>query len=141
MNTAIVNARALLMLFARSEWKDLYVRYAEGEVFIARTSGGANPMLSGNAPATITAGGDAGAVAAQAFTAAESILAPHVGTVVSILAPRTAVNAGVVVAQIEVLGQRIDICSALEGIVADVWVVEGQFIEYGFPLISIAPAG
>lgn len=133
---SLVNdARVLLAQLLRSQWGELHVRTPHGEIFIGRPGAGPNPMrgaasAAGHPPVSQ---GSTSALAARV-----AVRAPHVGTVRAVLPAGTSVEAGTVVVRLAVLGEETEIRSAHAGIVADVFAVDGEFVEYESPLFSLA---
>ena len=133
MKVMVDNARVLLAQFARSDWRELHVHTPDGEIFIARAGGGANPMLR-------PAAGEAALPPVAADAALVTIAAPHVATVAWILAPGSPVGVGTVVARLDLLGETVEVSSAGAGVVAARHVADGDFVEYDAPLLAISPA-
>lgn len=133
MKVMIDNARVLLGHFVRSDWREMHVRTPDGEIFIARHGGGANPMLGSVA-------GDAAASTAAMDAARVTIAAPHVATVAWIIAPGTPVGDGTVVARLDLLGETVEVSTARAGVVTECHVADGDFVEFEAPLLAISPA-
>jgi biotin carboxyl carrier protein len=112
-----------------SGWKDIHVVSAGTEIFIAREGGRSNPMRqAAAAPAT--------AVAPTPLEA-EVVTAPHVASVVSVLAVGTIVSAGDRVATIRVLDEEEIISAPSAGSVAAIHVDAGALIEFKAPIVSL----
>lgn len=82
---------------------------------------------------------------AQGEAAVESVpvRAPAVGIYragKAALSAGASVDAGAVVGHIETLDQRTDVAVSTGGIIADLSVQDGQFVEYGQSLLVISPA-
>lgn len=136
---AVDDLRALMTSFVDGDWSETYVVDARGEIFIARDGGGPNPLLgermaSGNEPADRTA------VAAATGTLRD-ITAPHVATLVSILAPGDHVAAGAELARLSVLDEEEPFLSPVAGEVAEVCVEAGALVEHGTLLVRLREPG
>ena len=128
MNPTLREVSLLLEQFQNAEWRDLYMRTERYSLFIAKPGGARNPMLGEPL---------AKAAAPIDVAAANTISAPHLATVSSLLAVGSDVQRGTVVGQIEVLGAREDIVSNTSGIVAEVLAPVGTLVEYETPLLRI----
>jgi acetyl-CoA carboxylase biotin carboxyl carrier protein len=116
------NVRALLAAFARSPWRDLHLRTELAEVFIAKTNGGANPMVAQQADQHNV----------------KTVRAPHIASMLSVLPNGTKIAAGDVVATIELLGAPIEIVSADAGTILSAEGFPGGLVEYDQPLVTLA---
>lgn len=132
MSAPIHEIRALLLQFERSDLKDLYYRSPQWSVFMARPGGGANPLLAA------IAGAEPAASPAPAALAPET--APHLG----LFAPRCAVGevveAGAVVAVIDVLGRKTDVVARTAGRVRALRAGADALVEYGDVLVELEAA-
>lgn len=130
--TAIDNARALMDGLLKSDWKELHVASDGLEVFIARDGAGPNPMLG----EVVTAAPATSAPPAVA-AAVKEITAPHVATLVSLVAEGTEVQAGDSVAVLSVLDEEEDLPAPAAGRVAGLLAQAGDLVEFGTPLLRI----
>ena len=115
----VTDVRALLTLFAKSDWNEFHLRTGEIELFMARTEGIADPM------------------ARASGQAAAEVRAPHLATLVSLIEPGTILAAGEVAGTIELLGERIDLVSAVAGTVDRHLVEPGRLVEYDQALLTL----
>lgn len=123
--------RALLLQFERSTLKDLYFRSGDWAVFMARPGGGANPML-GAAPVA--------GEAARAPAVVEATTAPHLGLFEPRCAVGDAVEAGAVVAVLDVLGRKTDVAAKVAGRVRALGAARDALVEYGQVLVELEAA-
>jgi biotin carboxyl carrier protein len=65
------------------------------------------------------------------------IVAPHVGTIAEVKAVGSLVQAGQVVATLELLGELIDVPASVGGIVDSVQSSAGELVQYGEPIAWI----
>lgn len=116
----ISEVRAMLALFARSEWKDLHVRTPSIELFIAKPGGAANPI---------------------AITASDAIAirAPHVATLLSLADVGAVLTEGQTVAVIELLGEKIEVPTVCAGLVTAHRAMPRELVEYDQILLTLAP--
>lgn len=121
MSDTAMQVRALMAAFVKSPWRDLHVRSAEWEIFLAKTDGAANPMM-----------------AAPRASDGPTLAAPHLGLFFATLARGTAFDAGAVIGQIELLGEREDIFADTAGRIDAVLVEDGALVEYKAPLLRLA---
>ena len=128
--TAIDDARALLDTLLASDWNDVHVVAGGTEIFIARRSGRANPLL---------AGGETAAAAApeQRATAREEVRAPHVATLVEVVPVGTPVAAGDRVAVLRVLDDEQPLTAAVAGTVGATPAAPGALLDYGAPVVVL----
>ena len=122
--SSVENARALLDLFRRSDWRELHVRVKGEEMFLARPGAGPNPMLGYAAPAA----------------KAEMLRAPHIATLVSLTQSGTRVAAGDGVATLALLDEIIEIASPLDGAIGAAQARPGALLDYDAPIVEIVPA-
>ena len=134
MTGIIPDVRALLRRFNRMDYRDIWVRHDDFELFIARAGGSANPLRHQAATSDMDA-----VVSAPQAVAASVIAAPHIGTFLSALPPGSRVEAGAAVAWMDLLGEVIEVPAAIAGIVAAVTPQAGELVEYGAPLVSLVP--
>lgn len=134
--TAIDNARALMDGLLKSDWKELHVASDGLEVFIARDGAGPNPMLG-----EVIAAAPVGAVPPVASAVAKEITAPHVATLVSLVAEGTEVQAGDSVAVLSVLDEEEDLPAPAAGRVTGLLAKAGDLVEFGTPLLQIEERG
>lgn len=128
MIDAVHESRALLRLFERSALKDLYIRTPNYSFFVARASGAANPLREVDPRSE--------ASAAEAW----SLTAPHVASVRSILPMGAQVQAGAIVATLDLLGETFDLTAECDGVIAAVLVAENDLVEFDRPILRIARA-
>jgi len=128
----IEEIRAMLLQFERSALRDLYVRSADWTLFMARPGGAANPML-----AAVESPPPAVLPPAVLTVAA---MAPHLGLFEPRCAVGEMVEAGAVIAVIDVLGRKTEVVSAVAGRVAAVHAAANDLVEYGASLLDIAAA-
>lgn len=126
MNSTIEEVRALLASFTASPWRDLHFRSGGWSLFMAKTGGGANPMLA-----------RAGQAVAAAVAALRDVTAPHLGIFSARVAPGAEVEAGTVIGQVDKLGEATDVVSETAGRVAEVLLQDGDLAEYGAPLVRL----
>lgn len=129
----IVNeARAMLLQFARSPLKDLYLRTDAVTMFMARAQGGPNPMRGAkNAPLA--------AVAPHASPAV-AVVAPHLGLFTPSVSIGDHVPAGGVLGTLDVLGRTTDVISDSAGVVAAIHFAANDLVEFGEALVDVALA-
>ena len=65
------------------------------------------------------------------------IVAPHVGTLAEVKMVGSLVQAGQVVARLELLGEFIDVSTSVAGIVGAVQSSTGELVQYGEPIAWI----
>lgn len=127
---AIADARALLDTLLSSGWQDMHVVSGGTEIFLARNGGGANPMraaaLHVAAPDTLATGPET------------AVKAPHVATLVDVLAVGTRVEAGQKVATLHVLDAEQAVEAPVSGIVVRLDAAAGDLLDYGAALLQIA---
>lgn len=111
-DAALVNdSRALLDAFARQDLSQLDVRLrSDVQLRLLREA----PVPSG-----------------------EPVLAPHVGTFVDSKADGAVVQAGEVVATIELLAERISLVATRAGVVSGGKFEPGELVQYGDPLVWV----
>lgn len=132
---AIDDLRALMGSFLEGDWAETHVIDARGEIFIARAGGGPNPLLGElceDAYETADAGADPGVTGAL-----RDIAAPHVATLVSVLAAGAPVAAGEELARFSVLDEAESFLSPAAGVVAEVCVAPGVLVEHGTILVRL----
>lgn len=130
---AIIDARALLDALVTNGWKEMHVVSGDSEIFLARQGGRANPMRhipvpAPPAPAPSTEGGQGRETKVQA---------PHVATLVSVLAVGTSVAAGQSVATLRVLEAETEVAATVGGTIVRVDAVPGDLLDYAALLLSI----
>ncbi len=125
--SAISDLRGLLAIVERSDWREFYLRTGDWTVFMARPGGGPDPMMSGGEEPV-------------AYGPTTAITAPHIATFLSALPVASEIEVGGVLAQIELLGETIDVVSDQAGVVTALLVEPGVLVEYGQPLVEIATA-
>lgn len=133
---AIDNARALIDGMLASDWKELHIASDGLEIFIARNGAGPNPMLGGYAVAE-----PAASAPAEAPVASRDITAPHVATLVSIVAVGTQVEAGAPLAVLSVLDEQENLAAPCAGRVVAHLAGTGDLVEFGTPLVRFEELG
>ncbi|MBB5685888.1 biotin/lipoyl-containing protein [Sphingobium boeckii] len=133
MSDTIDTTRALLRMFQQSGYGDIHVRSGDFAIFIARHAGQVNPLRG----SVVRAGVVPVAEAAGMPGARTIIAAPHIASMVSAIAPGSAVDVGDHVARIELLGESIDLVAEQRGFIQDVAAQPGQLLEYGAPIVTI----
>jgi biotin carboxyl carrier protein len=125
---AINNARALLDAMLAGGWQQVCITGNEGDYFIARDRGIANPLLvAGETPAAPVPQGPA-----------KAIMAPHVGTVAWLVPVGHAVAAGDVIVRLMVLDEQVDVVAASAGKIAEHHVRIDELAQFGTPLLALA---
>jgi biotin carboxyl carrier protein len=124
----ITEIRALLRQFERSPLKDLYYRSSEWTVFLARQDGGANPLHAARDVTVDAPGPDATTVA---------VSAPHLGMFEPRCAIGDVVEAGGLLAVIDVLGRQTEVRAGQGGVVGAVVAASGGLIEFGEVLVEL----
>jgi biotin carboxyl carrier protein len=127
VNEIVRDARAFLRRFELVDYGDMLIRNGGFSLFIARESGGANPL---RAPA---------ASAEAPSPAVEHVVhAPHLGTFRSALTPGSRVGENGRVATIELLGEAVEVRTDRPGTVSAVLPQAGELVEYGAPLVRLS---
>ncbi len=126
---AIGDARALLAEMLTKGWRQIHVRSGDAEFFITSDGGRANPL------------GRPGQGSLGVSSARHLIVAPHVATLVSVLAPGANVAAGEPLAMLELLGTNIPIIAEQAGRVDEVYLMSGDLVEFGMPVLTVVAAG
>lgn len=127
MDAAIQDIRALLWQFQKAGLKDFYWRKDGLRLFLARRDGGANPMLAA-VPAAVGEG------------TAVSVTAPHLGLFELVSKVGDTVEAGAVVARIDVLGRKTDVLAKDAGRVVALGFATEDLVEFGDCLLELAAA-
>jgi biotin carboxyl carrier protein len=128
---AIDDARALLDALVTSDWQDMHVVAGETEIFIAKTTGRANPMRE--APSSIVP-------EVIASTETHDVRAPHVATFVGAVAIGSRVAVGDRVATLRVLDQEQELLADVAGTIAAHPVAAGALIEFGASVVTLGKA-
>ena len=136
MNDMIETARAMIDLVCRSAWRDVYVRTAAGELFIAKLGGAPNPMRGGARARPAAASSPAGDPVVLAPIA---MTAPHIASFVSSMAIGDRIEAGDAACRIAVLDEVFDVRSPTSGTVASILAGPSQLVEFGAPLMTVQP--
>lgn len=121
-------ARAMLLQFAKSPLKDLYLRTDAVTMFMARAQGGANPMRGAK---------DAPLAAASPTV---PVVAPHLGLFMPSVSVGDHVSAGGVLGTLDVLGRQTDVVSDGAGVVAAIHFAANDLVEFGETLVDVALA-
>jgi len=135
---AIDNARALSVTMLDQGWGTVHVSSAECEIFLTRGEGKIDP-LSPAAAAPVAAAPVAVVepTAAAASAPAVEITAPHVASVVSLLAVGTPVQSGQAVATLRVLEDTVEILATCAGTIQAHGAAAGELAEFGARLITL----
>jgi biotin carboxyl carrier protein len=136
MNPIVDNARALLRSFERAGYADIMVRQGDFSLFIARQNGGVNTLRPRTANSLAVAPADA--PECQRALEEHAIEAPHLATFRSALAPGSRVEAGTIVATLELLDETIEVTADCAGIVRSVAPQAGELVEFGAPLLLLS---
>jgi acetyl-CoA carboxylase biotin carboxyl carrier protein len=134
LQSAIDDARALLDTLLSSDWQDIHVVSGETEIFIAREGGRPNPMRRASTVA-------APALVAEATGQDDVVTAPHVATIVEVLAIGTQVESGARVATIRVLDTEETVSAPHAGIVTAIHAETGVLVEFKAPILSLGVSG
>lgn len=132
---AIDDLRALMGSFLEGDWTETHVIDARGEIFIAREGGGPNPLLAAEyeeAYESADDGFDPGVTGAL-----RDIAAPHVATLVTVLAVGDRVAVGAELARLSVLDEEEPFLAPWAGVVAEVCVSPGALVEHGTILVRL----
>lgn len=130
MQGAIKDIRALLWQFQKAGLKDFYWRHEGLRLFIAGPEGRANPMLSA----------DGAIVSSEDAAIKVAISAPHLGLFEPCCAVGEMVEAGAVVARIDVLGRKTDVVAGDAGRVVSLTFAANDLVEFGDCLLEVAAA-
>jgi acetyl-CoA carboxylase biotin carboxyl carrier protein len=131
---AVQDARALLKAMKSGDWQELHLVSGDTEIFVARSGGGANPMISPPQQGPVAA-----TAAVQPAPDTETIIAaPHVATLVDLLDVGSRVAAGEKVATLHVLDDAQDVEAPVAGVIASHKAQPGILVEYGDELLMIA---
>lgn len=136
---AVDDLRALMTGFLDGDWSEIHVSDERGDIFIAREGGGPNPLRA-EMSEPFTAPGAGGRDAAPSETLRE-VTAPHVATLVSILAAGDRVAAGDELARLSVLDEEEAFLSIATGEVAEVCALPGTLVEHGTILVRLREGG
>jgi biotin carboxyl carrier protein len=117
LQTPLNEAAAFFDFFLQSDWASCHVRNGAIEMFVARTAGHPNPMLD--------AGGEDTAVSEETM-----LIAPHLGTLVELVAVGSRVTAGERYGVIELLGEPIDLVADHDGTVVRHISRPGSLVQY-----------
>lgn len=132
---AVDNARAFSVTMIEQGWGTVHVSSADCEVFLTRSEGRSDPL----SPAAVAPAPVAAAVVAPAAAPAIDVTAPHVATVVSLLAVGTVVQAGQAVATLRVLDETSEVAAAAAGTIEAHGITAGELAEYGTRLVTLRP--
>lgn len=135
MSHIVQDARALLRMFRQSDARDMHVRVGDFAMFMAKQNGGANPLKQ-RAVAQPSVAAVAAPVAA-AVPRTNMLTAPHIASLVSALPVGTAVEAGQILARLELLGEFIDLAAEGPGFVEAVFANELELLEYAAPILKL----
>lgn len=130
MEAAIKDIRALLWQFQKAGLKDFYWHHEGLRLFIAAPEGRANPMLHW----------DAAADSRDETAMKVAIAAPHLGLFEPCCAVGETVEAGAVVARIDVLGRKTDVVAREAGRVVSLAFAANDLVEFGDCLLEVAAA-
>jgi len=134
---AIDDARALLETFLSSGWDEMHVVSGGTEIFLAQPRGGSNPMRMAPPVAAAT---PLPAVATPVAGPQFEVKAPHVATLVSVLAVGTQVAAGQGIATVRVLDEESELTASAAGTIVAVAAAPGDLLDYAAPVASIVEA-
>lgn len=123
--STITEVRAFLDCFARSPWRDVYVRSGDWTVFFAKPGGGANPARH---------------LAAVDDAATVDVVAPHLGLFFGQVSIGRNVRQGDLLGQVEVLGEPTEVIAPITGRVDEVLPDYGALVEFGTCLVRVIPA-
>ncbi len=121
MADPVTEIRALLMQFASSGLRDMYICSQDWTVFMAQRDGAVNPLQMEGEPLPILA----------------SVNAPHLGLFEPACAAGDDVTAGQIIAMIDVLGRKTEVASASAGRVLAVHFEACELVEFGDVLAVI----
>lgn len=130
METAVTDIRALLWQFQKAGLRDLHLRGAGLQVFLARADGAENPMLAAASPALPLADDAACTV----------VSAPHLGMFEPFCAVGELIVPGSLVARIDVLGRKTEVHAPDGGRVVALGCAANELVEYGDALFTFAAA-
>lgn len=126
---AINNARALLATLVAGDVLDVYVALEGTEIFIARQGGRSNPMRVTKVESIPKH---------STSSSLTEINAPHVSTLVEILAVGKPVVTGDWVATVRVLEDEHQITAPSDGSVIETFGVKGSLLQFGDLILTIA---
>jgi acetyl-CoA carboxylase biotin carboxyl carrier protein len=132
LQSAIDDARALLDTLLASDWQEIHVASGTTEIFIARDGGRPNPMRQA-AVSPVAASGGLEAPEEQA----QAVTAPHVATIVSLVAIGTQVDSGARIATIRVLDTEEVVAAPWAGTVTAIHADVGALVEFKTPILSL----
>lgn len=127
---AIDDARSLLDTMLVNGWQEAHIVSGDTEIFIGRSADARNPMRA--APVATGAAPSPGPGAVEVAT-------PHVATLVSAIAIGRSVEIGTPVARLRVLDEEEDLPAGCAGRISAVHAIPGALLEFGMPVVSIAP--
>jgi biotin carboxyl carrier protein len=121
----LFEARALLRTFLKSDWKSCDIVTDRLTLFASRDPAiraqQARQVLPTPAPAPMV-----------------DLCAPHLGTLVSLVAPGTRLEPGAIYGRVAVLDEERDMVADQAGILAWHHQQIGALVEFGQPLVSLA---
>ena len=118
------DARVLLDTLVSQGWQSAVVRVGNSEFLLSRDA-----LLERDIPADAV--GEAAAAPLAASPQLQTVSAPHVGTLVEIVAVGSTVARGEMVAVLTVLEERVEIFAPESGRVIGHKVEPGALVEYG----------
>ena len=127
METVVTDIRALLWQFQKADLRDFHFRSDALQLFLARSDGAANPMLTSVA-------------AAEPEVLTSVVSAPHLGLFEPFCAVGDVVAPGNIVAQIDVLGRKTDVFAPEGGRVVALGLAANDLVEYGDQLFALVAA-
>lgn len=125
---AINDACALLNTLIVSEMVEMHVVSGDIEIYIARQGGGTNPMRVGKA----TVPAKMAEVPQPTY-----LTAPHVATLVDVIAAGSKVTQGDWIATLRVIGDTHQISATSSGHVTEVFAMQGDLLEFGMQIASL----
>lgn len=129
METVVTDIRALLWQFQKADLRDFHFRSDALQLFLARSDGAANPMLTFAAESKV-----------DAEVLASVVSAPHLGLFEPFYAVGEVVAPGSIVARIDVLGRKTDVFSPEGGRVVALGLAANDLVEYGDQLFAMVAA-
>lgn len=132
LQSAIDDARALLDTLLASDWQDAHVVSGTTEIFIARDGGRPNPMRQ-----AVTAPVATSSAPEERQEPGQAVTAPHVATVVNVVAIGTLVESGARVATIRVLDTEEVVVAPHAGTVTAIHADAGTLVEFKTPILSL----
>ena len=127
------DVRALMDTFVSQGWRSVVIRVDDCEFLFSRDT-----LLERALPVAATSGTLAAAPVA-ANVNLQSVLAPHVATLIEIAAVGSKVTKGGQVAVLSVLEERVEIFATASGHILEHKAKLGALVEYGQVLAELTP--